>query len=194
MNPLQKLRLMVARGIVHLVNDAGGLQLLQVSALDGETRDDVERVQDFGATSHPPAGSVPVMVAVGGSRNHLVAVAVDNEAHRPKGLSPGESATYNAHGVLFLFDEQGNATLTCKRFIVNASEGVNINTPLASFSQAATVGGLLTYKAGINGTGAGTFNGNFIHSGGRLTSNGIALDNHAHRGVQPGGGNTGLPV
>ncbi|NHQ81548.1 phage baseplate assembly protein V [Chromobacterium vaccinii] len=194
MNAWQKMRLMVARGIVNLVNDAGGLQLLQISVLDGETRDEVERAQNFGATSHPPAGSVPVMVAVGGSRDHLVAVAVDNEEHRPKGLKVGESATYNAAGVLFLFDDQGNATLTCKRFIVNASDGMDVTTPLATFSQAVTVGGLFTYKAGINGTGAGLFSGSFTHSGGGFTSNGITLHSHAHGGVLKGGDTSGLPV
>ena len=47
MNPFQKLRLMVARGIVNLVNDAGGLQTLQVTALEDEHRDEVERVQNL---------------------------------------------------------------------------------------------------------------------------------------------------
>ncbi|MGY8624167.1 phage baseplate assembly protein V [Chromobacterium violaceum] len=169
MNAWQKMRLMVARGIVNLVNDAGGLQLLQISALDGETRDEVERAQNFGATSHPPAGSVPVMVAVGGSRDHLVAVAVDNEEHRPKGLKAGESATYNAAGVLFLFDDQGNATLTCRRFIVNASEGIALTTP------------------------QGALAGDFNHSGGALTSNGVAVDGHVHGGVERGGAQTDGP-
>ena len=40
MNPLQKMRLMVARGIVKLVQDSG-LQLMQLDLLDEETRDGV---------------------------------------------------------------------------------------------------------------------------------------------------------
>lgn len=122
MNALARLRLLVARGVVNLINDAGGLQLLQIDALDDETLDGVERVQNFGQTSHPPRGSVPVLVAVGGSRDHMVAVAVDNAAHRPTGLQEGESAIYNAHGVRFLFDKDGNAVLVCKNFIVQATE------------------------------------------------------------------------
>lgn len=170
MNPFQKIRLMVARGIVNLVNDAGGLQTLQVTALEDEHRDEVERVQNFGASSHPPAGSVPVLVAVGGSRDHLVAVAVDNEQSRPKNLKAGESATYNAHGVLFLFDEQGNATLNCKRFIVNASEGVAVTTPTAEVRAE------------------------LLQGGGRLVSNGIDFGDHRHSGVSHGGENTGGPL
>ncbi len=118
----QRMRLMVARGVVNLINDAGGLQTLQIDGLDGETRDDVERVQNFGHTSHPPKGSTPILVAVAGSRDHLVAVAVDNEDVRPKDLAEGESATYNAHGVLFVFDKEGNAVLTAKKLILNIDE------------------------------------------------------------------------
>jgi phage baseplate assembly protein V len=111
MNAAARLRLMVARGLVNLINDAGGLQRLQVEALDNEPLDGVERVQNFGHTSHPPRGSMPVLVAVGGSRDHMVAVAVDNEEHRPRDLQEGESAMYNAHGVRLLFDQDGKQAL-----------------------------------------------------------------------------------
>ncbi|MTD32418.1 phage baseplate assembly protein V [Paludibacterium denitrificans] len=198
MNPLQKLRLMVARGIVNLVNDAGGLQMLQISALDGETRDEVERVQNFGHTGNPPMAATPIMVAVAGSRDHLVAVAVDHEDSRPKGLQPGESATYNAFGVLFKYDQDGNATLTCKNLIVDASEGIQFNTPLTNFSEMATVNGLFSYKAGMSGSGGDggktTISGDFTHSGGDLSSNGVVVHLHYHGHVTRGSENTDSPT
>jgi len=197
MNPWQKLRLMVARGVVNLVNDAGGLQLLQVSPLEGETRDGVERIQNFGASSHPPAGAEPVLVAVAGSRDHLVAVAVDHPASRPRDLLPGESATYNAHGVLFVFDQDGTARLCCKRFVVEASEDVLLDSPHTRCSQALTAEGLLSYQAGLSGEGGrgGTtrIRGDVLHEDGRLSSNGIALDRHQHGQVQRGGDVSGDP-
>lgn len=193
MNALAKLRLMVARGVVNLINDAGGLQRLQVEALDNEPLDDVERVQNFGLTSHPPRGSVPVLVAVAGSRDHMIAVAVDNEEYRPRGLKEGESAIYNAHGVLFMFDKDGNATLNCKNFIINASAGIQANTPLANFSEALTVNGLFSFKAGLSGAGGGEMAGNFTHTGGSFISNGITYHTHTHSKVQPGNGNSGGP-
>lgn len=194
MNPFHRIRLMIARAVVNLVNDAGGLQLLQVNVLHGETRDEVERVQNFGQTSHPPAGSIPILAAVGGSRDHMVAVAVDSPEFRPKGLKQGESATYNAHGVLFYFDDQGNATLNCKNFIINASEGIQATTPLATFSHAVTVNGLFSYKAGMSGQGGGQLAGQFSHSGGGFSSNGIQLDSHRHRDVTEGDQQSGGPV
>lgn len=193
MNAMARLRLMVARGVVNLINDAGGLQLLQVEALADEPLDGVERVQNFGQTSHPPRGSVPVLVAVAGSRDHMVAVAVDNEDHRPRGLQEGESAMYNAHGVLFLFDKDGNARLSCKNFIIDASEGIQANTPLANFSQALTANGLFSYKAGMSGAGGGELTGNFTHTGGSFSSNGVTFHTHVDGSVQPGSGQSGGP-
>lgn len=193
MNALAKLRLMVARGVVNLINDAGGLQQLQVEALDSEPLDGVERVQNFGLTSHPPRGSMPVLVAVAGSRDHMVAVSVDNEEHRPRDLQEGESAMYNAHGVRLLFDQDGNATLNCKNFIINASDGIQANTPLATFSQALTVNGLFSFKAGLSGEGGGAMAGDVTHTGGSFTSNGITYHTHTHGNVEPGNGNSGGP-
>ncbi len=193
MNAAARLRLMVARGLVNLINDAGGLQRLQVEALDNEPLDGVERVQNFGHTSHPPRGSMPVLVAVAGSRDHMVAVAVDNEEHRPRDLKEGESAMYNAHGVKLLFDQDGNATLSCKKFIIDASDGIQANTPLANFSQALTVNGMFSFKAGLSGAGGGQMTGNFTHAGGSFISNGITLHTHFHGYVQPGNGNSGEP-
>ena len=75
---------------------------------------------------------------------------------------------------------------------------VRIDCPQSSFTGALTVGGLLTYQAGMAGSngrgGSTTINGNIRHSGGTLSSNGVVLDAHTHKGVTPGGGNTGEPV
>ena len=103
MNPLQKMRLMVARGIVKLVQDSG-LQLMQLDLLDEETRDGVERVQNYGHRGHPPQGSTVATVAVAGSRDHLVVVACEHPDHVPP-LDSGESAMYAMFGQLFKMDK-----------------------------------------------------------------------------------------
>lgn len=82
--------------------------------------------------------------------------------------------------------------------VLQAAQSVRIDCPQSSFTGALTVGGLLTYQAGMAGSnGAGgstTINGNITHSGGTLSSNGVVLDTHTHQGVTPGGGHTGEPV
>lgn len=103
----------------------------------------------------------------------------------------GASIRYNhAAGSL---DASGIKTIT-----VQAAQSLLIDCPQSTFTGAVTVGGLLTYQAGMAGSnGAGgstTINGNITHSGGTLSSNGVVLDTHTHQGVTPGGGNTGEPV
>nr|DAT82301.1 MAG TPA: baseplate assembly protein [Caudoviricetes sp.] len=82
--------------------------------------------------------------------------------------------------------------------VLQAAQSVRIDCPQSSFTGALTVGGLLTYQAGMAGSngqgGSTTINGNIRHSGGTLSSNGVVLDAHTHKGVTPGGGNTGEPV
>lgn len=194
MNPMQKLRTLIARGLVNLINDSGGLQTLQADLLADETKDGIERFQNFGMSSHPPAGSVAACVAVAGVRDNLVAVAVDNEEHRPKDLALGESCYYNAHGIKFLFDKDGKATLDCKEFVVNAETAIHFHTPTADFDQAVLINGLLSFMGGISGEGGGEFSGNFTHGSGSFISNGVTVHLHFHSGVQQGINNTGGPV
>jgi len=94
-----RLRLLVARAVVRAVNDAGGLQRMTVDALPGEALRDVPRFQGYGITSHPLQGSEAVLVAVGGARAHLAAVAVDDRRYRPRDLEPGELVLYTDEGV-----------------------------------------------------------------------------------------------
>ncbi|UGA38912.1 phage baseplate assembly protein V [Chromobacterium haemolyticum] len=58
---------------------------------------------------------------------------------------------------------------------------------------ATTSEGLLSYQAGLAGTGGGgagtAISGTLTHSGGQLSSNGVVLDSHTHPDAH--GGNTG---
>ena len=103
----------------------------------------------------------------------------------------GASIRYNhASGSL---DASGIKTIT-----VQAAQSLLIDCPQSSFTGALTVDGLFTYQAGMAGSngqgGSTTINGDIRHSGGTLSSNGVALDAHTHKGVTPGGGHTGEPV
>lgn len=126
----RRLRLMVGRAVLNLVNDAAGLQQLQVSALADEDRDGVERVQNYGTTSVPLPGATVVMVSVAGVRDHLVAVAVDDPRYRPQGLEPGEVCFYTDEGDKIHFKRGNIVEVTTKQYIVKASEKVRFETPL----------------------------------------------------------------
>ncbi len=93
--PLQRrVRIMVARGLIELVDESKKFQSLQVSIRADEVHDDVERFQDFGFSAVPPAGAEAVVVMVGGSADHPVAIKVDDRRYRPTDLEEGESCMW----------------------------------------------------------------------------------------------------
>ena len=130
----RRLRLLVSRGVVNIVNDALKTQNLQVSLLADETADDVERFQNYGHTSVPPSGSEAIVLSVGGKRQHLVAVVVDDKTSRLGGLIAGDSAVYHLEGHHVLLTENGVVRIVCKRLEVVAEEEIVFDTPLTRFT------------------------------------------------------------
>lgn len=93
----RRVRLMVARGVISLVNDALGMQVVQVQLLSGEVRN-MERFQNYGFTANPHEGAECCPVFVGGNRDHGIVIAVDDRRYRLKGLAKGEVALYTDEG------------------------------------------------------------------------------------------------
>lgn len=93
----RRVNLMVARGVLALVDDAAKMQGVQVTLLSGEVRD-MERFQDYGLSSQPHAGAEVAAVFVGGNRNHGLVLAIDDRRYRLKGLQGGEVALYDDLG------------------------------------------------------------------------------------------------
>lgn len=98
---------LVSRAVLQVVNDAGGLQELQVQALADEVLDRVERFQQYGLTSVPLPGSEGLLLSVGGSRSNAVILAVDDRRYRLQGLQGGEVALYTDEGD-FIHFKRGN--------------------------------------------------------------------------------------
>lgn len=94
----RRLRLVVSRAVVRAVTDSLRMQAVQIDLLADESRDNVERFQNYGITSHPHPGAEAIVVAVGGSRDHLVAIAVDDRRYRLASLAAGEVALYDDLG------------------------------------------------------------------------------------------------
>lgn len=184
----RRIRLVIGRGVVRLVNDAGGLQRVQVELYRGELRE-LDRVQDYGMTSVPLPGAEVVTGSVGGSRNHSVVICIDDRRYRLKGLKPGEVALYTDEGDTIHF-KRG-------RIIeINAGAEVIVNTAHATVNAPATINGdtvingLTTINGGlqVNGTITST---QAIHSAvslsapvvmavTSLTVNGIEVLGHKH--------------
>lgn len=103
---------LVVRGLIRVVDDSKKLQIVQLSMLEDEVRDDVERVQNYGFTSVPKAGAEAIAVCVGGRREHALAIVVDDRRYRIRNLTSGEVAVYNHTGAKIVFKANGDIEVT----------------------------------------------------------------------------------
>lgn len=93
-----RVRGMIARVVLNLVNDAAKMQAVQVTLLHGQVADEAEHFQSYGFTSVPHPGAEGIGLAVGGSTGHTVVINVDDRRYRVKGLAGGEVALYDDMG------------------------------------------------------------------------------------------------
>jgi phage baseplate assembly protein V len=141
---VQRVRLMVSRAVVRLVDSSRRVQVLQAGLLAGETRDNLECFEHYGFTSNPLPGMEAAVMFIGGDRSSGVVVAVGDRQFRLRGLEPGEVALYTDEGDSLVFKRgrtvelstlhvQISATedisMATKRFSVTGTESVMINTP-----------------------------------------------------------------
>jgi len=181
-----RIRLIAARAVVHLIDDAAKLQLLQVEVLSGETRDQVERFQEYGYTSCPLPGAEAVALSIDANRNHMVAIKVDDRRYRKTNLKPGEVAMYTDEGDYILM-KRG-------RIIeVNSGAHVKVIAPQCTIDAASThitgtlqIDGAITCGSTVAAIGQ-------INSTTGVSANGIELGTHVHGGVTTGTANTGVP-
>ncbi|ENZ4812932.1 phage baseplate assembly protein V [Klebsiella pneumoniae] len=143
----RRLRLMVDRALVRIVTDSLGRQNLQVQSLADETNDDVERFQNYGFSSVPPAGSEAIVVAVGGRRGGMVAIAVEDKGSRPRGGEEGDVILYHQEGHVIVLKKGGLAEIRVKKINLIADDScdiigkqINITGP-TSFSEDIQVKG-----------------------------------------------------
>lgn len=112
--------------------------------------------------------------------------------------------TMKPDGTIENVNQGGRTTLSdAGKFTIVAPGGFEVNAPHSQINSDTTtingnetVVGALTGQRGMaisGGTGA-TVTGNIAVTGGDITADGKSLKTHAHSGVQPGAGNSGLPV
>ncbi|WP_067734499.1 phage baseplate assembly protein V [Novosphingobium naphthalenivorans] len=94
-----RVRNMIGRAIVRLIDDTQQAQSLQIELLADEVQDGAERLQNYGFTSHPHPGAEAVGVFPAGLRSHGIVIAVEDRRYRLTGLEQGEVA---------MFDDLGN--------------------------------------------------------------------------------------
>lgn len=166
---MARVRGMISRAVVSLVNDSFKMQALQITLLAGQVPDDAEHFQHYGFTSVPHAGAEGIALAIGGSTGHTVVINVDDRRYRLKGLPYGEVA---------LYDDLGHKVHLTRDGIVIGGGGhpvVITDTPLLQVNASVVVTGSITATGDVTGSG-------------------ISLSTHTHGGVQAGGSSTSGPL
>lgn len=99
LNPLMlRIKHLVGRGVVQLVDDAPQEQVVQLTLLADETLDGVEHPQPYGFSAHPHPGAEAYSVFAGGNRAHGLVLVVGDRRYRVKPLAQGEVAIYDDLG------------------------------------------------------------------------------------------------
>lgn len=116
---VNRIKNMVGKFILSTVYDSGSIQLIKVSGLESEVLDSVERLQDYGFSSVPPVKNSEVLIiAMGGNRDHPVAIKADCGKFRPKG---------NTEGVVTMYDMFDNLIKMSEGKIEHTSQSIELN-------------------------------------------------------------------
>lgn len=124
----------LTRTTLRKVHDEKKLQHVDVDLLHDETKQKIERFQNYGISSnpHPPTGderAEAVVAFMSGNRSHGVVLAIDDRRYRFKDLKNGEVA---------LYDDLGQSVHLTR-------EGLRVKTPLNCDLEAE---GNVTMKSG----------------------------------------------
>lgn len=118
---------MVVKSLIQSADDSGELQVLKISMLKDEVKDEITRVQEYGFTSRPPKGAEAIVLCVNGNRENSIVIATDSSKFRPKDLAEGDSVMYNKNGVTIRLDGDdiniacdGKVNITCNQLDVNS--------------------------------------------------------------------------
>lgn len=141
LSPLaRRVALMIGRGVVQLSDDSKGLQLVQITMLEGELRDDVERFQNYGFTSRPHAGAEAAFACVAGSRDHVIVIAVDDRRYR-LAIEEGEAALYDDLGQKVHLTRTGMVVDGGELpILIKSTAGVRVDAPELSTTGNVRVG------------------------------------------------------
>lgn len=127
------------RGVITLVKSAGSVQLVQLDGVSGEQLQDAELMQQYGCTSNPPAGSMAIVLPIGGRTAHSIVIATEHGTFRLKNLKPGESALYTDEGDSIILKRGRITEVTTNTFRINAAVAIELNAPAITGTASTSV-------------------------------------------------------
>ncbi|MFN3883277.1 MAG: phage baseplate assembly protein [Rhodocyclaceae bacterium] len=120
-----RVKLAIGRAVLRAINDAGGLQRVQIEALQGELFW-ADRVQEYGFYGHPPAGADVGFGAVASDRTKALVFGIDHRPSRPKNLNPGEVMVKDILGKFIHFKDDGTMHIKAPKIVIEGGESVEV--------------------------------------------------------------------
>lgn len=134
---------LIARGILRLVSDEYKRQTAQVTLRSGEVRDDAERWQQYGLTSHPLTGAECLYLRIGSEDgSDGVVIDVEDRRYRLKSLAAGEVALYDDLGQRVHLTRTGINITTTGTATITAAKVV-LSTPDVRLGSASASTGVV---------------------------------------------------
>ncbi|MGC5885738.1 phage baseplate assembly protein V [Ralstonia pseudosolanacearum] len=141
---------MIARGVVALANAGRKLQTLQLRVTAGAVKDGVEHFEPYGFTSCPKDGAEALVAFLGDDWSHGVTFVVSDRRFRLQELKPGEVALYTDEGDALVFKRGQVVELKTKTFRVEASERIDLVSPIVEASKELIAQGRLSANQGMS--------------------------------------------
>jgi phage baseplate assembly protein V len=141
------IRNMISRGVLETSTDQRGVQVLGLSLLDGERKDNLEKFGQYGFSSVPMDEAEAIVIFPGGDRSSGIVIATEQRDSRMTGLLSGETAIYTNAGNSIIIHMDGSIEITAieqvqvwaKRLLVDVEEDVTVNAKLAVVNTEETV-------------------------------------------------------
>lgn len=140
----RRVALMVGRAVLRAARDEGGLLLAQATLLDGEVRDRVPVIQEYGFASRPLAGAQGVIACAGGNRRGAMVIATGDRRYRLS-LAAGEAAIH---------DDQGQKVhLTRAGIVIETANPVTVKGSAITLDADTTIKGNATVEGAVLAAG-----------------------------------------
>ena len=172
------------RGRLALTQADTPTQRVQVQGLADETLQDLEQLQQFGFTSHAPAGTDVVVIPLGGDTSHGIVVAAEHGSYRIKNLRPGEVAVYDQSGSSIVLKNGRLIEVDCDTLHIKAATKVMMDSPLVETSKELVAQGRMSGNDGLavkggKGGAAVQINGG-LETTEDVVAGGVSVMHHTH--------------
>lgn len=133
----QRLRMLVSRGLVTK-STMGKRTVIEATSLASESGQKIELILPYGYSARPDGGDV-LLLQVGGSRAHMVAVGADKADLHITDLKAGEFGLRDGRGQQVVFRTDRIEITTPKKLVISVTGDVDVTSSGNATIKAAKV-------------------------------------------------------